>query len=152
MASALSISQTVVRLMGLFNSSATRRARSVVDWRLKGLPVRATTSQAMEATMALSRRGKGGLASSSRRVSKSVIAFGPALSPASDTVGVEAKSCGELNVGDQRVLVQDQDHLGPLSKVRGCRASRDQPSGFREKLIREIGTIVWRGSGHATAP
>ena len=68
MASASRISQTVVRLMGLFSSSRARLARSVVDCRLRGLPVRATTSQAMETTTALSRGGKDGLAASPRVV------------------------------------------------------------------------------------
>jgi hypothetical protein len=65
MQSASRISQTVVRPMGLFSSSAARLVRSEVDWRLRGLPVRATTSQAMETTTALSRGGKDGLAASS---------------------------------------------------------------------------------------
>ena len=61
MASASRISQTVVRLMGLPSSSCARLARSVVDCRLSGLPVRATTSQAMDTTTALSRGEKTGL-------------------------------------------------------------------------------------------
>src|SRR5215470_15375414 len=101
MASASRISQTVVRPMGLFNSSAARLARSLVDWRLSGLPVRATTSQAMEATMARSRGGKGGLAASSGCVVQGKIAQCPALPPAADAVGVQAEAGGGLGVGDQ---------------------------------------------------
>src|SRR3954466_15696716 len=58
MASASRISQAVVRLMDLFSPSCARLVRSEVDWRLSGLPVRATTSQAMDTTVALSRGGK----------------------------------------------------------------------------------------------
>src|SRR3954447_14913551 len=58
MASSSRPRQTVLRLMGLFNSSRARWARSVVDWRLNGFPVRATTSQAIDATTALSRGGR----------------------------------------------------------------------------------------------
>ena len=46
----------------LVQFARARLARSVVDWRLNGLPVRATTSQAIEATTALSRGGKDRLA------------------------------------------------------------------------------------------
>src|SRR5438270_8406418 len=102
MASSSRIRQTVVRPMALFSSSAARLARSVVDCRLKGLPVRATTSQAMEATMALSRGGKGGLAASPGGVFESKIPSRPAPPPAADAVGVQVQPGGEIDVGDQR--------------------------------------------------
>lgn len=55
MASSSRIRQTVLRLIGLFSSTWARSARSEVDWRLSGSPVRWTISQAMETTTALSR-------------------------------------------------------------------------------------------------
>src|SRR5262245_18903985 len=99
MASASRISHTVVRPIGLLSSSAARLARSVVDWRLKGLPVRATTSQAMDATTALSRGGKGRLAAPPRGVPEGEVAARPAPPPAADAVGVEAEPGRGLDVG-----------------------------------------------------
>src|SRR5438128_6017328 len=95
MASSSRMRHTVVRPMGLFNTSAARLARSVVDCRLKGLPVRATTSQAMDATMALSRGGKGGLAATPGLVLEGKLPPSPALSPQPDGVGVkiDPRSC-----------------------------------------------------------
>src|ERR1700677_108471 len=101
MASASRICQTVVRLMGLFNSSAARLARSVVDCRLNGFPVRATTSQAMDAIMALSRGGKDGLAASSGGIFESKLAFGPALPPTADAIGVQVESGSDFDIGKQ---------------------------------------------------
>lgn len=117
MASESRISQTVVRPIGLVNSPAARLARSVVDWRLKGLPVRATTSQAMAATMALSRGGKSGLATSPGGVFEGEIPLGPAPASAAHAVGVEVESGGEIGVGDQRVFVQEQNQSRPLPEV-----------------------------------
>src|SRR4051795_1882871 len=87
MASPSRIRQTVLRLMGLFNSSRARLARSVVDWRLKGFPVRATTSQAMDTIRALSRGGKDRLAATSGIVLEGKLAVGPALPPTADAIG-----------------------------------------------------------------
>src|SRR5215211_1880830 len=151
MASASRISQTVVRPIGLFSSSRARLARSVVDWRLSGLPVRATTSQAMEATTALSRGGKDGLSASSGGIFEGKIALRPALPPAADAVGVEVEAGGGFDVGDGRMLVQEQGHPRPLPEVRRRRASRDQPPGLGEELIGETRAIVRRRSGHVTA-
>src|SRR5258708_11458789 len=89
MASSSRICQTVLRLMGLFSSSCARLARSVVDWRLNGFPVRATTSQAMEATIALSRGGKDRLAATAERVFESELACGPTLPPMPDGIGMK---------------------------------------------------------------
>src|SRR5262245_34695171 len=151
MASASRISQTVVRLIGLSSSCAARLARSVVDCRLNGLPVRATTSQAMEATTARSRGGKGGLAASPGCVGEGKSPFGPALPPAADAVGVEVEPGGEIDVGDRRALVQEQGHPRPLPQVRRRRASRDQPPGLGEELIGETRAVVRRRARHATA-
>jgi hypothetical protein len=117
----------------------------------QGFPVRATTSQAMEATMALSRGGKGGLAASPGGVFEGKIPSGPALPPAADAVGVEVQPGGEIDVGDQRVLVQEQHQLRPLPQMRGRCARRDQPPGFAEELSGENRAIVRRRSGHVIA-
>src|SRR2546423_930219 len=102
MASSSRIRQTVARLMGLFSSSCARLARSEVDWRLSGFPVRATTSQAMDAIMALSRGGKDGLAASSGSVFQGIVAFGPALSPQADGVGVKVEGSRGRRIGQHR--------------------------------------------------
>src|SRR3954452_13114956 len=91
MASSSRIRQTVLRLMGLFSSSRTRLARSVVDWRLNGFPVRATTSQAIEATTALSRGGRDRLAAPARIVLEGKLTSGPALPPTADGIGMKIK-------------------------------------------------------------
>src|SRR5437764_3156220 len=99
MASSSRMRHTVVRPMGLFSSSAARLARSVVDCRLNGLPVRATTSQAMEAIIALSRGGKDGLAASSGSVLESKVALSPALPPTADAIGVKVESGSDFDIG-----------------------------------------------------
>src|SRR5437588_11362854 len=108
MASLSRISQTVVRLIGLPSSSCARLARSVVDWRLSGFPVRATTSQAMDTTVARSRGGKGGLAAASRSVLEGKVAFGPALPPKAYGIGVKAESSSGGHVGQRGVFMQKQ--------------------------------------------
>src|SRR5271167_3607941 len=108
MASASRIFHTVLRLIGLFSSSFARLARSVVDCRLSGFPVRATTSQAMDTTIALSRGGKDGLAASSGIVFQGKLAFGPALSPKADGVGVKVEASTGRHVGKRRLFVQKQ--------------------------------------------
>src|SRR5260370_40652269 len=106
MASSSRMRQTEARLMGLFNSSCARLARSVVDWRLNGLPVRATTSQAMDTTTALSRGGKDGLAASPRGIFKSKLPLGPALPPEADGVRVKVEAGGRGRVGKRRAVKQ----------------------------------------------
>src|SRR4051812_17620285 len=109
MASSSRMRQTVVRPMGLLSSSVARLARSVVDCRLSGLPVRATTSQAMEAIIALSRGGKDRLAASSGSVFEGKVALGPALPPTADAIGVKVESSSGLDIGKRGTLVQKQD-------------------------------------------
>src|SRR4051794_5520884 len=108
MASSSRMRQTVLRLMGLPSSSCARLARSVVDWRLSGFPVWATTSQAMEVTSARSRGGKDRLAAASRVILEGKVTRSPALSPQSDGVGVEVKACCGLHVGKCGELVEQQ--------------------------------------------
>src|SRR5258708_2760526 len=110
MASSSRICQTVVRLIVLFSSSCARLVRSVVDWRLNGFPVRATTSQAMEVIMALSRGGKDRLAASSRSVFESKLTCGPALPPTADAVGMEVEPSTDFDIGERGLCVQEQDH------------------------------------------
>jgi len=142
----------VVRPMGLFNSSAARLARSVVDWRLKGFPVRATTSQAIEATTALSRGGKEGLAASSRSIFEGKLALSPALPPTADAIGMKVESGSDFDIGCRGMFVQKQHQVGSLSKVRRRRTSSCESSSLGEELIGEGRTVAWRWSGHKTAP
>src|SRR5258708_1108106 len=114
MASSSRIRQTVLRLMGLFSSSRTRWARSVVDWRLNGFPVRATTSQAIEATTALSRGGKDRLAAPARIVLEGKPTSGPALPPTADGTGMKIETSGGSHVGKRGGFVKEQDQACTL--------------------------------------
>src|SRR5260370_5484724 len=107
MASSSRICQTVVRLIVLFSSSCARLVRSVVDWRLNGFPVRATTSHAMEVIMARSRGGKDRLAASSRSVFEGKLACGPALPPAANAVGGGAQPSTDFDIGKRGLLVPE---------------------------------------------
>jgi hypothetical protein len=150
MASESRIRQTVLALMGLFSSSCARRARSVVDCRLSGLPVLATRSQAMETMMALSRGGKHRFAAPSRSVFEGKLAVGPALPPAADAIGMEVEAGGHFDVGKQRLVLQQQDQLRSLSQMRSRRARRHQPSCFADELVGKSRAIVGYGSRHVT--
>src|SRR3954452_11249131 len=100
MASSSRMRQTVLRLMGLFSSSWTRLVRSGVDWRLNGVPVRATTSQAIDVTTALSRGGKDRLAAPAGIVLEGKVASGPALPPTADGTGMKIKTSRGSHVGE----------------------------------------------------
>ena len=117
MASSSRIRQTVLRLMGLFSSSRARWARSVVDWRLRGFPVRATTSQAIDVIMALSRGGKDRLTAPARVVLESEPAFGPASAPTADGVGMEIEMSGGCRVGKGGGFVKEPDQASALPEV-----------------------------------
>src|SRR4051794_41981597 len=99
MASSSRIRQTVLRLIGLFSSSRTRWARSVVDWRLNGFPVRATTSQAIEATTALSRGGKDRLGAPGGGALEGETTCGPALPPTAGGTWLEDQEGGRRHGG-----------------------------------------------------
>src|SRR3954447_2778460 len=114
MASPSRMRQTVLRLMGLFSSSRTRLARSVVDWRLNGFPVRATTSQAIDATTARSRGGKGRLAAPARIILEGQLARGPTLSPTADGTGMKVEMSSGSHVGEGGRFVKEQDQAGTL--------------------------------------
>src|SRR5947209_5312524 len=125
--------------MGLFNSSAARLARSVVDWRLNGLPVRATTSQAMDTMTALSRGGKDGLAASPRGIFKSKLPLSPPLPPEADGVRVKVEAGGCGRVGKRRAVMQQEDQLGALAEVGGCRPCPHEAQGLGEEVVGETG-------------
>src|SRR5438067_1887257 len=126
MASSSRMRQTVVRPIGLPSSCAARLARSVLDWRLNGLPVRATTSQAMEAIIALSRGGKDGLAASSGSVFKGKIAFTPASPPEADGVRVKVEASSGRRVGKRGALLEQQDQVGALAEMGRRRARQEE--------------------------
>src|SRR3954451_2380567 len=117
MASSSRMRQTVLRLMGLFSSSRARWARSVVDWRLNGFPVRATTSQAIDETTARSRGGKDRLGSTARVVLEGVLTSGPALPPTADGAGMEIETSGGSHIGDGGEFVEEQDQACSLPEV-----------------------------------
>ena len=135
MASASGIRHTVLRLIGLFRSSDARFARSVVDWRLNGFPVWATTSHAIEVTIARSKGGKAGLAAASGIVVHGESPVGPALTPPTHAVRVHVEPSRRLDVGQRRLLVQHQHRAGPLPSVRGRHACGHEASGPREERI-----------------
>src|SRR4051812_42986115 len=137
MASSSRIRQTVLRLMGLFSSSRARLARSVVDWRLNGFPVRATTSQAIEATTALSRGGKDRLTATAGIVVEGELTSGPALPPAADGIGMEIKTSSGSHVGERGEFVEQQDQACTLPGVRRRGSRAEEASSLGEELLRE---------------
>jgi hypothetical protein len=106
----------------------------------------------MEATMALSRGGKDGLAASSWGVLEGKMALGPALPPTANAIGVQVALGSDFDIGKRGLVVEEQDQLRPLSKVRRSHASRDQPPGLGEELIGETRAIGWQWSWHVAAP
>src|SRR5947209_10249330 len=152
MASSSRMRQTVLRLMGLFSSSCARLARSVVDWRLNGFPVLATTSQAMEARIALSRGGKGRLTATPGVILKGKLPPGPALPPQPDGVGVKIDPSSGCHVGKRGCFMQEQDQTGALAEVKGGGAGLHQTPGLCQKLSGEDGAVARRGSRHQTTP
>jgi hypothetical protein len=143
MASSSRIRQTVLQLMGLFSSSRARLVRSAVDWRLNGFPVRATTSQAMETTTALSRGGKDRLAATSRIILEGKLPCSPALPPKPDGVGMKVDPGSGFHVGNRGEFVEEQDQAGSLPEVRRCGASPEEASGLVEELIGEGRAMKW---------
>src|SRR3954466_7448102 len=150
MASSSRMRQTVLRLMGLFSSSWTRLARSVVDWRLNGFPVRATTSQAIDVTTARSRGGKDRLAAPARIVFEGELTCGPALPPTADGTGMKIKASRGGHVGERGAFVEEQDQACPLAEVRWCVSSLEEASCFGEELIREVRAMKGERAGHET--
>jgi hypothetical protein len=142
----------VLRLMGLFSSSAARLARSVVDCRLSGSPVRATTSQATETIRALSRGGKDRLAASPAGILQGKLASGPALPPTADAVGVKVKPSAGLRVGDRGVFVEEQDQASALLPMCRSRAGAGEALRLGEEFIGKGWTMLWRRPRHETAP
>jgi len=82
--------------------------------------VRATTSQAIEATIALSRGGKDRLAAPAGVVLEGEPAPGPAMPPTADGIGMEAETSGDLDVGERGGLVKEQDQACALPEMRRC--------------------------------
>ena len=115
MASSSRISQTVVRLMGLFNSS--RGASGEVGGGLAAQGVAGAGDHVAGdgGDDGPVKGGKGGLAASPGGVFEGKVALGPALPPAADAVGVEVEPGGEIDVGERRVLVQEQDQFAPVA-------------------------------------
>src|SRR5262245_41112363 len=107
--------QTVLRLMGLPRAAWARVVRSASDWRLKGLSVCATTSQAMDLTTAWSRGGKAALAAPAGFVVKGEVAGGAGPPPGAYGVRVETDQPARLDVGQGRPFLQAEHQRGPLA-------------------------------------
>src|SRR4051812_16142704 len=118
MESASRMRPTVRRLIASPNRAEARRARSPRDWRLRGVSVRATSSQARAVTWARPRGGKGGLAPPAGSVFEDELPLRPALAPEADGVGVKADLSPGRDVGEVGLLVQEQDQPGALEQVR----------------------------------
>src|SRR5258708_1601981 len=86
------IRPTVVRLIGLPSSVRAAQARSPSDWRLRGVCVRATRSQARAATRARSRGGKRDFTPSAGLVLQVEPSLCPALPPEAHGVGMQLDS------------------------------------------------------------
>ena len=142
----------MLRLMGLFNSSRARSARSVVDWRLNGLPVRATTSQAIEATTALSRGGKDRLSATAGIVLEGELTSGPALPPTADGIGMKIETSSGSHVGESWGFVEEQDQACTLPEVRRRGSSVEEASSLGEELLREGRAMKRRRARHETTP
>jgi hypothetical protein len=114
--------------------------------------VRATTSQAIDATMARSRGGKDRLAAAAGIVLEDEPAFGPALSPPADGVGMEIELNGGRHVGKRGGFVEEQDQTCTSPEVRRRGASEADAPGLGEELIREGRAMMRWGARQMTAP
>jgi hypothetical protein len=103
--------------------------------------VLATCSQARAVTWARSRGGEGGLAPPAGSVFELEGAFGPALAPEADGVGVEADLGSGLDVGEFGLVVQQQGQLGALPQVGRRGAAALERPGSDEELAGEAGLI-----------
>ena len=133
------------RLVGFVSGAA---ARSAEDWRLRGFPVRAATSQAIEVITALSRGGKDRLATPAEVVLESELTSGPAA----NGMGMEIKAGYGCRVGKGGVFVKEQDQVRALSEMRRRGASEKEPPGLGEELSREARVIKRRRARHETTP
>src|SRR3954470_6378628 len=115
--------QTVLRLIGFPRAYRARVVRSASDWRLRGNFVWATVSQAIALTIASSRGGKNRRAAPSRLILQSEIALGPAFPPESNGVGMQLHAGRGFGIGEERLLVEQEDQAGPLSELELDRAS-----------------------------
>src|SRR5688572_21169256 len=106
--------------MDLPNSVPAKRARSANDWRLRGVWVWAIRSQARAATTARSKGGKGGLTPSAGLVLEDEVPLSPALPPEAHRVGVQLQTLARLDIGEQGLLVEQQDQAGALAEVSGA--------------------------------
>jgi hypothetical protein len=77
-------------------------------------------------------------------------AFGPALPPEADGVGMEFDASAGLDVGEQGAVVQEQDEASPLAEVSGGGAAAQEAPGLGEEVGRETGTVGRQRAGHET--
>src|SRR5262245_48167314 len=108
MASASSIRQTVLALMGFPSARLACAAMSVVASRLRGRGVWWTASHARALTRAWSRGGKPGLPSSTRDIVQAKLPMGPTSPPIAHGVGMEVYLCGGLDIREEGISLQVQ--------------------------------------------
>jgi hypothetical protein len=59
---------------------------------------------------------------------------------------------GGRRIGERRVLMEQQDQVGPLPEVRRRRASAGESPGLGEELLREGRAMDRRRAGHERTP
>src|SRR5262245_46641008 len=152
MASASSIRQTVLELLGLPSPRLACAAMSAVASRLKGRAVWWTASHATALTRACSRGGKPSLPSSPRGIVQAQRPLGPASSPIAHGVGMEVYLCGCLDIREEGIGLQEQHQCGTLSQLIRDRPLPPNTSGLLHEIIRKVRTIGWRGTWQNAHP
>ena len=89
----------------------------------------------MEATTALSRGEKDGLAAPSGFVLEAEPPFGPALPPTADAVRMQVEPSTGYDIGQRRKVMKDQDQTRSLSEMRCRRASGYETPCLGEKFL-----------------
>src|SRR5262249_21502988 len=79
-------------------------------------------------------------------------AGGPARPPEADRVGMKVETGSGLDVGEGRLVVQQQDQFGTLTQVRrGSAVGRQQPS-LDDELGGEARLVMRAGAGPDICP
>jgi hypothetical protein len=114
--------------------------------------VRATTSQAIEATTALSRGGKDRLTATAGIVLEGELTSGPALPPTADGIGMKIETSRGRHVAERRGFVEEQGQACTLPEVRRRGSSVEEASSLGEELVREGRVMKRRRARHETPP
>ncbi len=79
--------------------------------------MRQTNSQAMALTMASSKGGKAGFGPTPCRVLQGKTTGGPTSPPMADGVGMQVHLLASLDIGKCRLLMEEKDEFGSLTKL-----------------------------------